>query len=150
MPVAVSSPESVTVGEVTVKVGDFFECSWGYDQTNVDFYKVVGFTKSGKSVHLQKWSQASVEGHEGPHDSVVAGGSPVMVSVRKAGVTEDEYWAMDFWDRQAVTEEVPSPVFTKRLSFGGYKGASVSMNSYSNAYLWDGKAQYQTGAYHGH
>ena len=27
-----------------VKIGDIFKCSWGYDQTNVDFYKCVGFT----------------------------------------------------------------------------------------------------------
>ena len=27
-----------------VKVGDIFSCSWGYDQTNIDFYKCVGFT----------------------------------------------------------------------------------------------------------
>ena len=30
--------------ENKVKVGDIFSCSWGYDQTNIDFYKCVGFT----------------------------------------------------------------------------------------------------------
>lgn len=24
-----------------MKIGDILECSWGYDQTNVDFYKVL-------------------------------------------------------------------------------------------------------------
>lgn len=37
-----------------VKVGDIFECSWGYDQTNVDFYEVVGLTPSGKSVKVRR------------------------------------------------------------------------------------------------
>ena len=30
--------------ENKVKIGDIFSCSWGYDQTNIDFYKCVGFT----------------------------------------------------------------------------------------------------------
>ena len=29
-----------------VKVGDIFVCSWGYEQTNIDFYKIVEVTKS--------------------------------------------------------------------------------------------------------
>lgn len=29
-----------------VSVGDIFVSSWGYDQTNVDFYQVVGTTKT--------------------------------------------------------------------------------------------------------
>ena len=31
----------------TVKVGDVFRCSWGYEQTNVDFFQVIA--KIGKS-----------------------------------------------------------------------------------------------------
>ena len=26
----------------SLKIGDILESSWGYDQTNVDFYKVIG------------------------------------------------------------------------------------------------------------
>lgn len=40
-----------------VKVGDIFERSWGYEQTNVDFYKVVEITKTGKSAKLVKIGQ---------------------------------------------------------------------------------------------
>ena len=35
-----------------VKVGDVFEASWGYDQTNVDFFQVVA--KTGKSVRIKQ------------------------------------------------------------------------------------------------
>ncbi len=31
-----------------VKIGDIFSSSWGYDQTNVDYYQVVGF--AGKTM----------------------------------------------------------------------------------------------------
>ena len=38
--------------EITYSIGDVLVCSWGYDQTNIDFYQVIGLTKSGKSVRL--------------------------------------------------------------------------------------------------
>ena len=43
----------------TISVGDFFASSWGYDQTNIDFYKVVGLTPKG--VRLQHWSSRLVD-----------------------------------------------------------------------------------------
>lgn len=44
-----------------VKVGDIFERSWGYEQTNVDFYKVVELTKTGKSAKAIKIGQKLVK-----------------------------------------------------------------------------------------
>lgn len=147
------STAAVETAPVEVKVGDFFVSSWGYDQTNVDFYRVVGFTASGKSVRVQKWSMAV--DHSNVHDYVVASeeGGPVMEKVRKEGVSDEEFWAADFWDRQEMTEERPVAVETKRLQSYG-EGASkrfyFSVNTYSNAHLWDGKPQYQTGHGYGH
>lgn len=43
---------AVTAQELGVEVGSVFYSSWGYDQTNVDFYAVIGITPSGKSVRL--------------------------------------------------------------------------------------------------
>lgn len=40
-----------------IEVGDIFEHSWGYDQTNVDFYKVIELTKTGKSAKLVRIGQ---------------------------------------------------------------------------------------------
>ena len=37
----------------TYKIGDILVSSWGYDQTNIDFYEVVGITPSGKSIRLR-------------------------------------------------------------------------------------------------
>ena len=34
----------------TVNVGDIYVCSWGYDQTNIDYYKVVNV--KNKTVNL--------------------------------------------------------------------------------------------------
>lgn len=130
--------------EPAVKVGDFFVSSWGYDQTNVDFYKVVGLTKSGKSVRVQKWSQA-LDYSTGPQDYVVPGEKPATYTDWSA-CTE----GMDYWERQEVKVTRDVPVETKRLKVGGYFGASFSVNSYSSAHLWDGKPEYQTGHGYGH
>jgi len=40
--------------EPTVEVGTIFVRTWGYDQTNVNFYQVVEVTPSGKSVKLRE------------------------------------------------------------------------------------------------
>ena len=42
----------------TAIVGDIFVNSWGYGQTNIDFYQVVGITKSGKSIKIR-----AINGH---------------------------------------------------------------------------------------
>lgn len=128
-----------------VKVGDFFYSSWGYDQTNVDFYKVVGMTASGKSVRVQKWTSAlAPERDGGPSaDYVVPGEGPATYTDWSA-CTED----MDYWERQGAMVEREVPVETKRLNTK--YGASFSVNSYSGAYLWDGKPKYQTASGWGH
>ena len=43
----------------TLKVGDLLSSSWGYDQTNVDFYEVTAVT--GKSAKVRKIAQNTVE-----------------------------------------------------------------------------------------
>ena len=44
---------SKTVTERSAAIGDIFVRSWGYEQTNVDYYQVVGF-KGKKSYIVQK------------------------------------------------------------------------------------------------
>lgn len=41
-------------------IGKIFYSSWGYEQTNIDFYKVVEVSKSGKSISLQPIGSKSV------------------------------------------------------------------------------------------
>jgi len=44
----------MTKAKTTINIGDHFEVHWGYDETRYDFYEVVGFTASGKSVRLRE------------------------------------------------------------------------------------------------
>lgn len=129
-----------------VQVGDFFVSTWGYDQTNVDFYKVVGVTPSGKSVKVQAWRKAYVE-HGGPHDSVIPGDGPVQVHDH-SGVDQ----SADFWTRKEQVVVKDAPVETKRIKVWGQHSDNVAftVNSYASASKWDGKPKYQTGHGYGH
>ena len=60
-------PNPVDLG---IQVGDIFYSSWGYDQTNVDFYQVVGLT--GASVKVRQIAQRTVRSGGAGGDSVVA------------------------------------------------------------------------------
>lgn len=104
-----------------VEVGSIFECSWGYDQTNVDFYLVVGLTKSGKSVRVQRIGSRTVDAH-GP------GGNRVVPN----------------------PEHVRGEVRTKRLRASSYHHWAFAARSFADAYLWDGQAQYETDSVFGH
>ena len=134
---------AVAPASVGVQVGDFFVSSWGYDQTNVDFYKVVGLTPKG--VKVQKWSSARVEGSGGPHDYMVPGEGPATWIDWSACTSE-----MDYWERQAAKVERPAPVQTKRLTSWGDGYVAFTVASYASASKWDGSPQYQTGSGYGH
>jgi hypothetical protein len=44
-----------------VKIGDLFNTSWGYDQTNYDFVVVRSISPSGKTVMCQKAAKVFVD-----------------------------------------------------------------------------------------
>lgn len=81
---AASTVEWMTPVEAEVKVGMVFYTSWGYDQTNVDFYQVVEVTPKG--VKVRQVGSRSV-GTEGSCDYVVPGkgfiGEPMFKRLRK-------------------------------------------------------------------
>lgn len=55
----------------TYKVGDILTSSWGYDQTNVDFYRVMKVI-GARTVELRKIGSKIVSGSGGPTTHVVA------------------------------------------------------------------------------
>lgn len=121
--------------ELGVKIGDFFVDSWGYDQTNIDFYKVVGMT--AKMIKVQAWQSRQVDGDGGPaYNAMVPGDGPKEVGVwRPDGQGGYDYVATE------------APVELKRLTDAGK--LSISINSYRTAFLWDGRARYETDSLYG-
>ena len=41
--------DTLTKTEAPVAIGDIFEDNWGYNQTNIDYYEVVGVSKTGRA-----------------------------------------------------------------------------------------------------
>lgn len=105
-----------------VGVGTIFASSWGWDQTQVDFYEVVGMTPSGKSVRVVRIGAEVVEGDA--HSE--------RVRARPGSAKPD------------------AEVMTKRLQDGGRMGAAFKVASYANAYQTTAEAtHYRTGPYGG-
>ena len=48
--------------ENTIKIGDLFRASWGYDQTNINYYEVVA--KTAKTVTVREIAQETT--YDGP------------------------------------------------------------------------------------
>ena len=49
----------------SVKVGDIFHTSWGYDQTNTEYFKIVSISKTGKTCEVVQIASETVKGSEG-------------------------------------------------------------------------------------
>jgi len=83
------------------KVGDILYSSWGYDQTNIDFYEVVGVTQ--KAIKVREIGQKVVKSDRGA-DYVVAvlgsfKGAPMTKRVRPGGSVRIESFASaSKWD----------------------------------------------------
>lgn len=105
-----------------VKEGDIFVSSWGYDQTNIDFYEVVKVTPSGKSVWTKRISQEFTEQRGAYGDKVVA------VPGSWSETAEPKLHRLKYYDGE--------PQFR--------------VASYASAWLWDGTPRHQTAFGFGH
>ena len=105
-----------------VKVGDIFYASWGYNQTNVNFYQVkrlVGRTM----VEVQEIASKIKEDHTYHYDVVA------VPNAFKEG----------------------EKVMRKRVKTSSYSGRpAIKVYEFANASLWDGQPKYETGWGFGH
>lgn len=133
--------EKTLAEELGIEVGTIFYSSWGYDQTNVDYYRVVEVTPSGKSVRIVKVRLTTVSDDGGPTTYVAPGTEPVTGGwVREGGVS-------------TYDPDYQEPPMLKRIQSygeGERRSCYLYLNSYSSAGLWDGKPKYQTGSGWGH
>lgn len=96
-----------------VSVGDILEYSWGYDQTNVDFFQVVKV--SGSSLRLR----------------------PIQSKVSETGfMSGNSVPLKGVWKKNSIYPDE----FTKRYKVDDEWGVVVKMD-YGIATLWDGKPQ---------
>lgn len=103
-----------------VKKGDIFVSSWGYEQTNIDFYEVVAVTKTGKSVKIAKMNKKYLG--------------------KDSGGTQEK----------VMPGQVVEEPMVRRVGKGYKGVPSIKINDYSWANLWDGNPEYETAAGYGH
>jgi hypothetical protein len=86
-----------------VKVGDIFYTSWGYDQTNVDFYEVLSVTPSGKSVKVRQIASRLSDDERGvvpvPGTTVSYNGEPMLKKLKSGPALKVASYATAWlWD----------------------------------------------------
>ena len=118
---------TATIEKVIPKVGDILYSSWGYDQTNIEFFKVV--KTSEFSVWIQKVGSKVVEVTGWAHQNVVP--------------TDSSTYEVKNWDAPGYSTNV-YPVRRHKIQNSSFSGYGVSLNSYAAAFLWDGKPKGQS------
>ena len=113
------------------QVGDVLVSTYGYDQTNVAFYRVIGLTKSGKSVRIVPAGQRVVEQFTGGERVVPGAWSRRRLVWEQDDATTSLIRWYDFRDGREWCVGVPV----------GYK---------NTARLWDGRPVFQTALGWGH
>lgn len=83
------------------KVGDILDSSWGYDQTNIDFYEVIEVSE--KTIVVRKIGSRVVESKAGGADYVAAQpgkyiGEPKRVTPRVGGYVTIDGHSASKWD----------------------------------------------------
>ena len=107
-----------------VKVGDIFYTSWGYDQTNVEFYKVVRATKS--SVWIQQTGQTR-------EDAAYGGGD--YWTTKSTG----EVGSRQVYNSETGEYEVKYPPITMHRIQYGFGKPAIKISYSSIGWLWDGQ-----------
>lgn len=107
----------------SVSVGDVFVTSWGYEQTNIDYFEVV--EKHGQYVTVRPIASRTVEDTGWMQRTVEAvPGSYV--------------------DRCALIDDKPSARFKVK---GTKDSPRIDLTSFASAYIWDGKPDNETSYY---
>lgn len=120
-------------GDLGVQVGDIFYNSWGYDQTNIDFYEVIRLTGQGVEVQPVASRVISDDGH----------GNERVVPM--PGVVRD----YDVILRIDRTDAKPSKVCRLKDGWNGTP-TIVLQSGYHWAQKWDGTPKRQTASGWGH
>jgi len=86
-----------------VKVGDIYVAIWGWEQTNVDAYQVVG--KKGATVTLREIGLETIEGTEGHMSDVVRPVKDWFIGEAFTKRITGEYIRISDCQRASLTEE---------------------------------------------
>ena len=107
----------------SVTVGDVFVTSWGYEQTNIDYFEVV--EKHGQYVTLRPIASRTVEDTGWMQRTVKAVPGSYI-------------------DKCALIDDKPS---ARRKVRGTADNPCIDLTSFASAYKWDGKPNHESSYY---
>jgi len=116
----------------TLSIGDILYCSWGYDQTQVDYFKVKEILGKTKIKIVGLGTSLTDDGY---HDKATP---------------SDEIG--NSWTRKQYYCEIDKKWKTKNIELVKFAKSnnSVKISSFAYAYKWDGQAKYSTNSLGGH
>jgi hypothetical protein len=129
---------SMTETQVKATVGDVFERSWGYDQTNVDFYEIVSVSASGKTGKARQVKTVHVSATA---VTAATGADRFVEDARCAKCSNYHRNGEQGWDGHAYRDTYTYQAKTDRVTVTDYG---------DHAYRWDGSTRYQTAYGYGH
>jgi hypothetical protein len=90
----------------SAKIGDVFHSSWGYDQTNTEYYKIVEISKTGKTAKIVQVGSVSIgdakKNTRNMCESIVSDPGTVIDS-RKQTVKIERSWEKNPYSEKAVS-----------------------------------------------
>jgi hypothetical protein len=115
------------------EVGQILYSSWGYDQTNIDFYQIVRVSEKG-SVWVLPMEQLVQKALAWEQYEVIPGNVITEREVREYFGEKNENGFQDW-------RTIKQPIKPSRHK---WKSSGISLTSYSGAWLWDGKPKHMT------
>lgn len=148
--------ESAVQPHVAEKIepGAILYSSWGYDQTNIDYYMVTRTTKSSAwIVPMTAHEEPSgfMCGHSTPlepmtHTNFCECGHSVHRHQHVLNMVGPDYHVCSEGSCECRSPQpqaiVPELHRIKRYDYGNGKHEALHLTSYSSASLWDGREQY--------
>lgn len=132
-----------------IEIGTIFSRSWGYDQTNVDFYEIVSVSKTGKTAKARRLKQKALT--VGPYSDLVipATGPDRFIEDPRCTRCSNHHRGED----GKLTNDAPGwdgHQFTDLYNYMA-RHDSLTVTTYGDhAWRWDGKPMYQTAFGMGH
>ena len=127
-----------------VEIGTIFYASWGYDQTNIEFYKVI--RKTATMVELRAIGQIYVESASSMSEYVMPDPENELFKsdyMTRAEAQEKGYKIIKETEgSESVCAEYPE--ITKHKVNFKYGQASVKFASYKYASIFDGRPKLQS------
>lgn len=125
----IKTAEKIQENELGIKVGDIFYMSWGYEQTNVDFFRVKAL-KGKTQVVIQEVAlkMQSEEGISGMSADRIYDKDNYSIVKNTAFINDNE---------KGITKKV----------LGTKENPYLNMSSFANAYLYDGQKLYESWYY---